>query len=116
MAPPLRPGDRVAWLSADGDGVRVEEATVLSVEREGMGWTAETDHGREVVDHRGEGSRLLPIDDELARDFARHDGEPFVVQSTAQEIEADLDPLLDWDTFERELGRDDPDRDHGPER
>lgn len=39
-----------------------------------------------------------------------------VVQSTAQEIEADLDPLLDWDTFERELGRDDPDRDHGPER
>jgi len=53
--------------------------------------------------------------DELARDFARHD-EPFVVQSTAQEIEADLDPLLDWDTFERELGRDDPDRDYGPER
>ena len=73
---------------------------MLTVEREGMGWTVETDHGREVVDHRGEGSRLLPIDDELARDFARHDGEPFVVKSTAQEIEADLDPLLDWDTFE----------------
>ena len=116
MAPPLRPGDRVAWLSADGDGVRVEEATVLTVEREGMGWTVETDSRREVVDHRGERTAgLLPIDDELARDFARHDGEPFVVQSTAQEIEADLDPFSIGTAFERELGHDDPDRDHGPE-
>jgi len=44
-------------------------------------------------------------------------GLSFVVRSTAEGIEQDLDPALDWRRFEQDLGRDyGPERgDHGPE-
>ena len=39
-----------------------------------------------------------------------------MVRSTVDELEQDLDQSLDWQRFERDLGRDEIDRDYGPER
>lgn len=90
MTPPYRVGDQIAWIDADDAGVRVSRATVLTVERGQQGWSVETARGRESVDQRGEGSRVVPIDDELERDFEVR-GESFIVQSTVQEITQHLD-------------------------
>ena len=67
------------------------------------------------VDASGEGSRLVPLDEELAAEFEDR-GTSFVVRSTVDELEQDLDQSLDRERFERDLGRDEIDRDYGPER
>lgn len=108
MTAPYRAGDHVAWISDDPAGMRVEQATVMAIEPQEQGWAVETTLGRELVDRRGEGGRLVPIDDEIARDFDER-GESFVVRSTIDEIAEDLDPSLDWGDLERSLEQD---RDH----
>jgi hypothetical protein len=75
----------------------------------------ETDAAIEHVDASEEGSRLVPLNEELAAEFEER-GTSFVVRSTVDEFEPDLDQLLDRQPFERDLGRDEIDRDYGPER
>ena len=57
----------------------------------------------------------MPLDEELAAEFEER-GTSFVVRSTVDELEQDLDQSLDRERFERDLGRDEIDRDYGPER
>ena len=107
-----------AWVTAPyfgPEGMRVHRTAVLAVRPEGDGWSVETAAGIEHVDAYGEGSRLVPVDEELAAEF-EEGGTSFVVLSTVDELEQDLDQSLDWQRFERDLGRDEVDRDYGPER
>jgi hypothetical protein len=43
----------------------------MSIQSEGENWRVETTHGAELVGSDGSGARLLPIDPELAEEFAR---------------------------------------------
>ena len=95
--------------------MRVQRRAVLAVRPEGAGWSVETAAGIEHVDASGEGSRLVPLDEELAAEFEDR-GTSFVVRSTVDELEQDLDQLLDRQRFERDLARDEINRDYGPER
>jgi hypothetical protein len=104
------------WLAVDPEGMRVEQTAVVDVRPDGDGWTVETLAGTEHVDERGEGSRLVPLDPEMAAEFEDR-GTSFVVRSTVDDLEQDLDPSYDWQRFEQELGREvDQDRDLGHER
>ena len=81
---PYRPGDQAIFLSDDQRGVRVRETVVLSVTPEDDGWNVRTVHGSDVVDERGEGSQLLPLDDELAKIVGER-GPNFILRPTHEE-------------------------------
>jgi hypothetical protein len=114
MTAPYRVGMPAVFLDADADGMRVTRTAVVDVRPDGDGWTVVTLVGTEHVDERGEGSRLVPLDAEMAAEFEDR-GSSFVVRSTVDDIERDLDPSYDWQRFERELGRE-PDQGYGHER
>jgi hypothetical protein len=67
------------WLEVDPAGMRVERTAVVEVPPDGDGWTVETLAGTEHVDERGEGSRLVPLDAEMAAEFEDR-GTSFVVR------------------------------------
>jgi hypothetical protein len=90
------------WLEVDPAGMRVERTAVVDVPPDGDGWTVETLAGTEYVDERGEGSRLVPLDAEMAAEFEDR-GTSFVVRSTVDDLEHDLDPSYDWQRFEHDL-------------
>ena len=69
----------------DPDGVRVERTAVVAVRSDGDGWTVETLAGTERVDEQGEGSRLVPLDAQMAAEFDDR-GASFVVRSTVDEL------------------------------
>lgn len=115
MTAPHGVGMPAVWLDDDPEGMLVQRTAVLAVRPEGDGWSVETAAGIEHVDASGEGSRLVPLDEELAAEFEER-GTSFVVRSTVDELEQDLDQSLDRERFERDLGRDEIDRDYGPER
>jgi len=91
------------WLAVDPEGMRVEQTAVVDVRPDGDGWTVETLAGTEHVDERGEGSRLVPLDAEMAAEFEDRGTSFVVVPSTVTNIEQDLDPSYDWQRFERDL-------------
>jgi hypothetical protein len=68
------------WLEVDPAGMRVERTAVVDVRPDGDGWTVETLAGTEHVDERGENSRLVPLDAEMAAEFEDR-GTSFVVRS-----------------------------------
>jgi len=80
------------WLAVDPEGMRVEQTAVVDVRPDGDGWTVETLAGTEHVDERGEGSRLVPLDAEMAAEFEDRGTSFVVVRSTVTNIEQDLDP------------------------
>ena len=113
---PYRVGDPAVFISDDPAGMRVERTAVVAVRQDGDGWAVETLAGTERVDERGEGSRLVPLDAEMAVEFEER-GSSFVVQSTVADLEQCLDQNLDWRRLEQDLGRDPgPERGYGPER
>jgi hypothetical protein len=113
---PYRVGDPAVFISDDPAGMRVERTAVVAVRQDGDGWAVETLAGTERVDERGEGSRLVPLDAEMAVEFEER-GSSFVVQSTVADLEQCLDQNLDWRRLEQDLGRDHgPERGYGPER
>ena len=79
--------------------MRVERTAVISVRPEVDGWTVVTLAGTERVNAEGEGSRLVPLDPEMAAEFEDR-GSSFVVRSTAEGIEQDLDPATAQDVAE----------------
>jgi hypothetical protein len=91
---------RVEFISDDPDGMRVERTAVISVRPEVDGWTVVTLAGTERVNAEGEGSRLVPLDPEMAAEFEDR-GSSFVVRSTAEGIEQNLDTALDWRRLSR---------------
>ena len=114
MAAPFRVGDRAVWIDADPKGLRVSRTTLVNVRPDGDGWTVVTLAGTERVDERGEGSRLVPLDTEMAVELEDR-GTSFVGKSTVDDIERNPEPGLDWRLFEHDLDRDGIDRYHGPE-
>jgi hypothetical protein len=113
---PYRVGEPAVFITDDPEGMRVERTAVVDVRPEGDGWSVDTLAGIEVVDERGEGRQLVPLDAQMAVEFDER-GPSFVVRSTVDELEQDLDPSYDWRRFEQQLGRDiKPERDHGHER
>lgn len=109
---PFRVGDPAVWISDDPQGMRVQRTAVLDVRSDGDGWTVETPIGTEHVDERGEGRQLVPLDAEMATEFEDL-GPSFVVRSSVDEIEQDLDQSYDWHRFEQGLGQE---QDRGPEQ
>jgi hypothetical protein len=100
----------------DPDGMRVERTAVVAVRPDGDGWTVETLAGTERVDEQGEGPRLVPLDAQMAAEFDDR-GASFVIRSTVDELDQDVDPSYDWHRYEQQLGRDvERDRDQGRER
>jgi hypothetical protein len=99
-------GSPAVFLSDAPDGMLVERTAVIDVRPDGDGWTVITIAGTEHVDERGEGSRLIPLDNEMAAEFEDRNTTSFVVRSTVDDLERDLDPSYDWQQFEQELGRD----------
>jgi hypothetical protein len=61
----------------------------------------------------GSGGPDRPAADAEINDDLERQGDGFLVRSTVHEIEADLDPMLNWRQFEQDLDRerDDPDYD-----
>ena len=106
MAGPYAPGDSVAYLEHDPQGMRVHQATVVEVTQiERETWRIVTTHGDEIVDRGGEGPSLVPIDPQIAQEFVEK-GDGFLIESTVRDIEQSLDQSLDWQTLERNLGQD----------
>ena len=102
MTAPHGVGMPAVWLDDDPEGMLVQRTAVLAVRPEGDGWSVETAAGIEHVDASGEGSRLVPLDEELAAEFEER-GTSFVVRSTVDELEQDLDQSLDRERFEQTL-------------
>lgn len=104
MAPPYQRGDAAVWLGLDDAGMRVFRTEVLDVRPDDGSWRVSTVHGTERVDAAGIGPALVPMDDDIAQDLAER-GDGFLVQSTVRDIEADLDPSIDWGEVERQIGQ-----------
>jgi hypothetical protein len=116
MTAPYRVGMPAVFISSHPDGMQVDLTAVLRVRQEGDGWLVDTSAGSEWVDERGEGVRLVPLDQEMAAEFQERDTTSFVVRSTVADLEQDLDQSYDWRRFEQDLGRDrGPEPDPGPE-
>jgi hypothetical protein len=114
MTAPYRVGSPAVWIENDPQGMRVERTAVVAVRQDGDGWAVETLAGTELVDERGEGPQLVPLDAEMAVEFEER-GPAFVVRSTVDDTERDLDAGLDWRRLEQGLGHE-PDRGYGHER
>jgi hypothetical protein len=109
-------GEPAVFISNDPEGMRVERTAVVAVQPDGDGWSVETLLGTEHVDERGEGRQLVPLDAEMAAEFEER-GASFVVRSTVDALERDLDPSYDWRRFEQELQQDrGPEHGYGQER
>jgi hypothetical protein len=67
--------------------VRVYRAEVLEIDRDLSGWSVETSLGHEWVDDTGEGSQVIPIDDQLSVDLDRK-GNGFLVRSSHRDRRA----------------------------
>jgi hypothetical protein len=103
MAAPYSPGDSAVWLSSEQHGLSVHQAVVLHLEPEGENWRVETTHGTETVGPEGSGARLLPMDPELAEEFARL-GDGYAVLPTMPEQEREQKREIDGHDQERGLG------------
>jgi hypothetical protein len=103
MAAPYSLGDSAVWLESNEHGLSVHQAVVLHVEPEGENWRVETTHGSELVGGNGSGARLLPMDPELAEEFARL-GDGYAVLPTVPEQEREVEKRRERDGHERGLG------------
>lgn len=92
MAPPYTPGQTLAWLDADPEGVRVHRATVLSIEQADQPerWTVSTERGLAIVDRAGVGAHAVALDTDIQTElYIRGDG--YLVDPTHIELAHTLD-------------------------
>jgi hypothetical protein len=106
-------------LELEHDGMRATRVAVLRVEPSGDVWGVETTLGRDWWTRRASGhARAARCG--VGEKLAERGTTSCVFRSTLHEIEQDLDRSLDGLRLERDLGRDDTDRnndrDYGPER
>jgi hypothetical protein len=75
---PYSPGQALAWLDPDPDGIRVHRATVIHIEPAAEQidhWHVTTDRGDATVDESGSSGHVLPIDTDIAGElWERGDG------------------------------------------
>jgi hypothetical protein len=88
MTAPYSPGQTLAWLETDPDGLRVHRATVAAVEPSGEPdhWKIRTDRGLTTVDDMGAGARTLPLDPEIETELYIH-GDGYLVRPTVIELD-----------------------------
>jgi hypothetical protein len=101
-ASPYAPGTTVVWLDDRPFGLSVHQAVVVEIQPEGENWRVTTTHGTEIIGPDGSGARVLPMDDELAQEFARL-GDGYAVLPTMPERERE--PEREIDGHDRERGR-----------
>ncbi|MFZ0229309.1 MAG: hypothetical protein WAL41_20730 [Mycobacterium sp.] len=95
MAAPYEPGDRVAFLEPDVDGLRVREGIVYGTEGSRVGvlisrgpeselhWIEVDDHGFAL--DRTARSQLVPMDQQISDSLAQH-GDGYVVRPSETDI------------------------------
>ena len=98
MTAPYSPGQALAWLEPDPEGLRVHRATIADVtpSTEPDHWTITTDRGHTTVDNTGTSARAVPLDSEIETELYIH-GDTYLVAPTVIELERarDEDSTLD---------------------
>jgi hypothetical protein len=100
MPRPYSPGQALAWLTPDPDGIRVSRAVVESIEPadDDAHWRVHTDLGVAVVDSAGVAANVVPLDVDLAYELYNQGGS-YVVGPTS----LTLDQIHNWErTLEQE--------------
>lgn len=100
MTPPYAPGQHLAWIDPDPDGIRVHRATVTHIEatNEPDYWRVSTDRGNAVVDSGGHSGRIVPIDVDIAAElYLKGDG--YLIHPTV----TDQHRVLEQDTNDASL-------------
>ena len=89
MSAPFEPGNTVAWMEIDPDGLRVHRATVQTIQRSTAPdrWSVTTDRGTTTVDNTGVGSAAVPLDPDIQADLYIH-GDGYLVTSTSIGLES----------------------------
>ena len=96
---PYERGDLAAYLVMDPDGMRVYRAEVVGTDRLSHdSWRVVTTHGEGMTDSRGVGGNLVPIDEEIAREFVEK-GDGFLVEPVTA-IDHDIDEELHEEKIE----------------
>ena len=89
MPAPYEPGERVAYLEPDKDGVKVRDATVYGVEGQRVGVFVSRGPDSELhwveVNDRGIAAQLRPMDQLISDELARH-GDGYVLRSSVRDI------------------------------
>lgn len=83
MQAPYRTGDKAAYFEADLEGIRVHRVDVTDVEQSGGSWYVSTAVGSFEVNEAGEGSVLVPLDEQLERAIAQY-GDGYLVPTTQE--------------------------------
>lgn len=82
MSQPYTPGETLAWVDSDPEGIRLYRATVLHIEPTEHGrWAVTTDRGDGTVDHTGNSGHILPLDVDIAADLYLR-GEGYLIHPT----------------------------------
>jgi hypothetical protein len=104
---PYERGDVAAWMVIDPDGMRVYRAEVIGTDRlTHEEWRVMTTHGESTTDSRGVGASIVPIDEEIARDFAEK-GDGFLVEPVRAVLQEEIEEQsLDQEIVEQSLEQD----------
>lgn len=83
------PGDRVAFLEPDMEGVRVRDATVYGIEGNRVGVLISRGPDSELhwveVNDQGVAAQLVPMSGQISAELARH-GDGYVVRPSERDI------------------------------
>jgi hypothetical protein len=92
MTAPYSPGQALAWLEPDPDGLRVHRASITDIapSTEPGEWTITTDRGHTTVDTTGTSARAVPLDSEIETELYIH-GDSYLVVPAVIELDRALD-------------------------
>ena len=89
MAAPYEPGERVAYLEPDVEGVRVREGIVYGTEGSRVGVMVSRGPESELhwveVNDQGIAAQLVPMDQQISDELARH-GDGYVLRPSVRDI------------------------------
>ena len=89
MAAPYEPGERVAFLEPDVDGVRVRDGIVYGTEGSRVGVMVARGPTSELhwvqVNDSGIAAQLVPMDQQISDELARH-GDGYLIRPTQRDI------------------------------
>ncbi len=89
MAAPYEPGERVAYLEPDVEGVRVRDGIVYGTEGPRVGVMVSRGPESELhwveVNDRGIAAQLVPMDERISGELARH-GDGYVLRPSQRDI------------------------------